>query len=85
MSTVTKLVDALVKSGLYKDEAESMVNTWKVSYFQTEGTRVLYVLSRTETDNILPIKINPQPEELVRTLVGRVEILTALEEQQYGD
>lgn len=75
-----KLVTALVASGLYQDEAQSMVNTWKLSYFRSEGTRILYVLPRGETDSVLPIQISPEPAELVRTLVGRVEILTKSEE-----
>jgi hypothetical protein len=74
------LVAALEKSGLYPLEARSMVNTWRVSYFHTEGLRILYVLPRAETDAILPIRISPEPQELVRTLVGRVEVMTKLEE-----
>jgi hypothetical protein len=76
-----KLVTALIASGLYQDEAQSMVNTWKLSYFHNEGTRILYVLPRGETDSVLPIQISPEPSELVRTLVGRVEILTKSEEE----
>jgi len=37
---------------------------------------VFYVLPRVTTDSILPITIQPQPKELVRVLVGRVEIIT---------
>lgn len=81
MASVGKSLEgALVRSGLYQDEARAMVNTWKVSYFQTEGLRLLYVLPRAETDTLLPIRITPQPEELVRTLVGRVEVFTQAEE-----
>lgn len=81
VEVMPKLVSALVASGLYEDEARAMVNTWKLSYFHTEGLRVLYVLPRKETDQILPIKISPAPTELVRTLVGRIEILTHQEER----
>lgn len=76
------IVDALVASGLYPDESLAMFNTWKTSYLRSHGLRVLYVLSRQETDRLLPINITPQPTELVRTLVGRIEILHAEEEQQ---
>ncbi len=78
----SKLVEALVASGLYRDEARAMVNTWRLSYFHTDGLRVLYILPRQETDAILPLRITPQPEELVRTLVGRVEVLTRPEEDE---
>ena len=33
----------LVASGLYTKEALAMVNTWKSSYFKTDGVRVLFV------------------------------------------
>jgi hypothetical protein len=72
---------ALVASGLYEDEAKSMIDTWKTSYFRTPGLRVLYVLPRRETDSILPMTVRPAPKELERTLVGRVEVLLDTEEQ----
>lgn len=74
------LEQALVNSGLYADESKAMVDTWRKSYFRTPGLRVLYVVPREETDRLLPIQISPAPSELVRTLVGRVEIFTELEE-----
>ncbi len=76
-----ELVAALERSGLYPDEARAMVNTWRLSYFHTEGLRVLYILPRAETDELLPLRISPQPDAVVRTLVGRVEVLTQLEEE----
>lgn len=76
------IVDALIASGLYPDESLAMFNTWKTSYLKSHGLRALYVLSRQETDRLLPITVSPQPTELVRTLVGRIEILHAEEEQQ---
>lgn len=68
--------ESLVASGLFEDEAQAMVDTWASSYFLTPGQRVLYVLPRGWTDALLPIQIAPTPDELVRTLVGRVEILS---------
>lgn len=76
------IVDALIASGLYPDESLAMFNTWKTSYLKSHGLRALYVLSRQETDHLLPIAVSPKPSELVRTLVGRIEILHAEEEQQ---
>jgi hypothetical protein len=72
-----KVADALVKAGLYRKEAEAMVNNWEHSYFRTEGLRVLYLLPRSTVDQTLPIRITPAPQELVRVMVGRVEVLTA--------
>ncbi|HEV3256483.1 MAG TPA: hypothetical protein VG013_06375 [Gemmataceae bacterium] len=67
---------ALVKAGLYPKEAQAMVNTWEKSYFRTDGFRLLYVLPRTTVDATIPIRIKPAPEQLVRVMVGRVEVLT---------
>jgi len=82
LAQATSLVsNSLVLSGLFSDEALAMVHTWQKSYFTTPGLRVLYVLPREWTDRLLPLSLTPEPRELVRTLVGRVEILTQKEEQ----
>lgn len=78
----TRVAAALVKSGLQKDEARAMVDTWSKSYFRGQGLRLLYIVPRTWTDKLLPITITPRPAALVRTLVGRVELLTPADEQQ---
>lgn len=62
-------------SGLYKKEARAMVNTWKSSYFKTDGVRLLFVMPQSWTDRYIPMRIKPKPEELVRVMVGRVELL----------
>ncbi|CAN5378698.1 hypothetical protein BH10PLA2_BH10PLA2_28570 [soil metagenome] len=72
----------LVEAGLYEKEAQAMVNTWEHSYFRTEGLRLLYILPRPEVDAIIPIRIQPTPEQLVRVMVGRVEVLTPERERQ---
>lgn len=77
----TKVAAALVDTGLTRAEADAMVNTWERSYFTKPGHRVLYVVPRTWTDELLPIEVTPQPDELVRTLVGRIDIVTPAEEQ----
>jgi len=65
----------LAAHGLYAKEAEAMVRTWEDSWFE-EGFRVFYVLPRQHTDAILPLEITPEPNNLVRVLVGRMEIMT---------
>lgn len=65
----------LISEGLYEKEADAMLNTWRSSWFE-EGLRVFYIMPRKTTDAILPISIDPQPEGLVRVLVGRTEVLT---------
>lgn len=72
----------LVESGLYEKEARAMVNTWRSSYFKTDGVRVLFVLPQSWTDSNIPMRIEPAPAELVRVMVGRVELLTAERERR---
>ena len=79
------LISALTDSGLRPDEALSMVDTWSHSYFQSTGTRVLYIVPSRWTDSLLPIAIDPPPDELVRTLVGRVEIFSDADESALMD
>lgn len=77
-----RLAESLVKEGLYAREAAAMVNTWKDSWFEEEGLRVLYVLPRAWTDRTLPMELNPAPTELTRVMVGRAEVLSRATEQQ---
>ena len=70
-----KMVLALIAQGLYEREAVAMVETWKDSWFTEEGVRVLYMLPRSWTDRILPLKMDPAPRELVRVMVGRAEVI----------
>lgn|GEM_PF-751742 len=74
------LVDALVGSGLYEDESVAMVDTWEKSWLDSTGLRVLYVAPRSWTDALLPITVTPAPDQLERTLVGRVEVMTRADE-----
>ena len=67
---------ALTSAGLYPDEAQAMVNTWRDSWFTEDGVRVLYLLPRSWTDQILPLTLTPPPAELTRVMVGRAEVIT---------
>jgi hypothetical protein len=77
-----EVAEALVRAGLYPKEAQAMVNTWEHSYFRTDGLRLLAVLPRPLVDATIPIHIKPEPRELVRVMVGRVEVLTPNTERQ---
>jgi hypothetical protein len=72
----------LYASGLYEPEALAMVNTWKSSYFKTDGVRLLFVMPQSWTDRFIPMRINPKPQELVRVMVGRVELLDTKREKR---
>ncbi|MEX2318048.1 MAG: hypothetical protein WD669_12900 [Pirellulales bacterium] len=79
-STVERLAEATVReltaAGLYEKEALSMVNTWRTSWFGESGTRLLYLVPENQTEKLLPLSIEPSPDERVRILVGRLETLT---------
>jgi hypothetical protein len=70
------LAARLGEAGLYPKEARAMVNTWRQSYFQTPGTRVLFILPQSWTDRYIPMRLDPRPRQLVRVMVGRLETLT---------
>lgn len=72
----------LVAEGLYEKEALAMIQTWDSSWFREEGTRLLYIVPRELTDRLLPLTVEPAPEQMVRVLVGRLEILSADEERR---
>jgi hypothetical protein len=74
------LVRGLSAAGLYPKEARAMVRTWGAAWFGEDGTRVLYVVPRARTDELLPLTIDPKPAAVERVLVGRHEFLTPEQE-----
>jgi hypothetical protein len=70
-----ELKAALIDEGLYEDEAEAMLETWRLSYFESEGLRVFYLLPRAWTDQRLPLSISV-PAETVRVMLGRIELIS---------
>lgn len=77
------LLTALTDAGLYPKEARAMVDTWEHSYFDTPGVRLLYIVPDTWTDKLLPLTIDPKPDELVRVLIGRIEVRSATQEEDF--
>ncbi len=65
----------LIAQGLYQDEAQAMVRTWRQSWFE-EGSRLLYIVPARFVDTVLPLAINPAPSQRVRVFVGRLELVT---------
>jgi hypothetical protein len=63
----------LIEQGLYADEAEAMLETWKASYFEKSGLRVFYVVPRAWTDYFLPLKLSV-PARLNRVIIGRIDL-----------
>ena len=66
---------ALIHTGLYKDEAEALLNTWEVSYFKTPGLRAFYLWPRKWLDWLLPLTVSPEAA-ITRVMVGRIELVT---------
>jgi hypothetical protein len=77
-----KVVAALVAEKLYEKEARAMVNTWRSSWFGEDGTRLFYLLPRPITDALLPLEIDPVPDDVVRVMVGRLEIMRPEDESR---
>jgi len=84
---------SLQAAGLYKKEALAMVNTWRDSWFREQGTRLFYLLPQESTEALLPLTVSPLPDEMLRVMVGRLEIMrpedeariTALVKQSASD
>jgi hypothetical protein len=64
----------LTAEGLYPREAQAMIDTWADTWTE-DGLRVFFVVPHSTTDALLPLRITPAPESLVRVLVGRIEII----------
>jgi hypothetical protein len=78
------LSEALESAGLYADEAAAMVATWRRQWFHTPGVRVLYLSPQAWTDAQIPLRIDPVPDQMIRVMVIRVEVLTpAIEDEDY--
>ena len=65
----------LVSQGLYQNEAHAMLETWRDSWFE-EGSRLLYIVPRSFVDSVLPLSIKPEPQQITRVFVGRLELMT---------
>ena len=77
------LKNGIVRSGLLESEADAMIQTWWDSYFEKSGLRIFWIVPRTRTDSILPLKVEPTPEKTVRVIVGRSEVFRPNEEAQW--
>jgi hypothetical protein len=64
---------ALIRAGLYADEAEAMLETWKASYFEKPGLRVFYIAPRAWVDYFLPLELSV-PARTERVIVGRIDL-----------
>jgi len=73
-SLFQELEKILTGHGLYKKEAQAMINTWQDLWFR-EGFRVLYVFPRPLVNSLLPLTIDPRPSDVVRVMIGRLDVV----------
>jgi hypothetical protein len=62
----TTLTKQLAAAGLNEDEAKSLVDLWKKEMFETPGLHAFYRIPQEEYDRLLPLKIEPKADEVVR-------------------
>ena len=70
-----ELRQALVREGLYADEAEALIETWNQAYFRAPGLRLFFLVPRRWTDHYLPLTFS-QPADLQRAMIGRIELIS---------
>jgi hypothetical protein len=76
---------ALVQAGLFPKEADAMLQTWWLSYFEQPGLRVFWIVPKSFTQMALPLTVEPTPGKQTRVLVGRSELLTPAFEQHLAE
>lgn len=74
-SLKTAMHAALVRDGLFPDEATAMLNTWELSYFKSAGTRLFFIVPRSWTGHVLPLRVSTDAE-IQRVMVGRIDLVT---------
>jgi hypothetical protein len=74
-SLARDLEGILVAQGLYQNEAQAMVETWRDSWFE-EGSRLLYIVPPEFVNTVLPLTVKPAPIQTTRVFVGRLELVT---------
>lgn len=84
-SKLIEFQSELESAGLYSDEAVSMLNTWKQSYFGKTGLRIFWILTENQTKKILPLTLTPKASKVSRVLVARSEVLTPEFEKEIFD
>ena len=75
-----ELKEEIVAQGLFEDEADAMLETWRQSYFESPGLRLFFALPREWTDNHLPLEIST-PAQITRVMVGRIELVSPEQRQ----
>lgn len=80
-----QLIESLEAAGLFPKEAAGLVKIWGDDMFTTPGERLLYLMPNNEVERVLPLDIQPEPKQLVRTLIAWVELSTPEAEKRIMD
>ncbi len=79
----SEMAEALLREGLFTDEAKALLSTWQQAYFVSPGLRVFYTVPRMWTDHFLPLKISGHPR-VTRVMIGRVELISDVQRVLLG-
>ena len=71
-----QLIESLEAAGLFPKEAAGLVNIWGDDMFTAPGERLIYLMPSNEVERVLPLTIQPEPKQTVRTLIAWVELST---------
>ena len=74
---------ALVRDGLFAEEADGLLNTWEASYFRRPGLRLFLMTPDAWTDHHLPLHVSV-PARVQRAMVARIELVTPRHRQLLG-
>ena len=66
---------ALTAAGLFGDEADALLSTWKISYFLSPGLRLFYLVPRPWTEHYLSLSVSSEAQ-IERVMVGRLELIS---------
>jgi hypothetical protein len=74
---------SLVHEGLYDDEASALLRTWDLSYFQSAGLRLFFLVPPAWVNHYLPLEVSI-PAEMKRVMIGRIELVTPQHRELLG-
>lgn len=80
-----QLIESLEAAGLFTKEATGLVEIWGDDMFTVPGERLLYLMPNNEVERVLPLTIQPEPKQTVRTLIAWVELSTPEAEKRITD
>jgi hypothetical protein len=64
----------LTDQGLSEHESQALIDCWDDRFFKTDGLRYLMILNKGIYHAFLPLRIRPQPQDLVRVGVVLTEL-----------